>query len=261
MAVVAYRKRKRGVRQGGVTKYARLAYNTVVPRPMRSTLSAAGNVPLLLKSPGEWYRQGASSARGVDRWVKSKFGSKWGGVPRRKRISGGKIPAGGGGPPRMLNQISLQRAAHFTGTRMGRMVRGRKIHKVSKTRFKGVVIEHDAHNNVSGGRTVYFGHYTHPSKSCMNVIGYALAKYFGGVACGDVPTSLENGIGQDNATTTESGFRLLMYYRSSPESTTVSNTSFTVTNGMTYATFGQDRDWETHSLSSWHCLDQYHSPN
>ena len=76
--------------------------------------------------------------------------------------------------------------------------------KIDKLRKKGVVIESDETRTVTGSRTVYFGHYTHPIWGVQRVVCLALAKLIGRVVFKHVPSSIEDRVGgNDGFTKTE----------------------------------------------------------
>lgn len=122
--------------------------------------------------------------------------------------------------------------------KVDRRVRGKKVTGVSKMRRLGVEIEGDVAADATAARTVYIGHYTHPAKNVLNIIGYALAKYIGGVVSRHHPTSLNEVVGGQTASA-GSQFSVVFYYRTTLENETLSSAAFAVTAGMDYATFGE----------------------
>lgn len=164
------------------------------------------------------------------------------------RSSGvGRVRGHGFGPrspisplPRRYRYLSRRRKMkfHAGNSSYAKMFKGKKVLGIGMIRKKGVQIEFDSHTNVSGARTVYFGHYSHPSKSVLNVLGYALAKYLVTLSCKEVPQSMDQTVGQYGGVA-HSIFTIRIFYLTADEQNTALNTFFTVTSGMTYAQIGE----------------------
>lgn len=73
--------------------------------------------------------------------------------------------------------------------------------KIDKLRKKGVVIESDETRTVTGSRTIYFGHYTHPIWGVQRIVCLSLAKLIGRVVFKHIPSSIEDLVGGNDGFT------------------------------------------------------------
>lgn len=140
--------------------------------------------------------------------------------------------------PRPAVQRRRLQGMKMRGTPFGKMFRGKRIKRAPPMLLRGVGCEFDAHEVMTAPRTIYVGHYTHPSKTTIGVLAQALAKYIGRVACKDNPTSMDQIIGQAGGTHVLRGFHVMIYYQQEKEDTTSLEEKIAVGGGVTYLAFG-----------------------
>lgn len=70
-----------------------------------------------------------------------------------------------------------------------------KIFKPSSIPYKGIILRQEASVTATASRKVWFGHYTHPHKSVVTGICYALSKQLGWLMAKHKPTSLQESFG------------------------------------------------------------------
>lgn len=107
-----------------------------------------------------------------------------------------------------------------------------------------VVLGEDQTAAVSSLRTVYFGHYTHPHKAVLQVLGYAMAKWIGKVCYKHVPSTIEEEVGGPlGGSTVPSNVTMQIFYRDralNQETVLQTSSDIVITASTSYKQLGQD---------------------
>lgn len=153
---------------------------------------------------------------------KARIIARGGNLPTRRSLLPGLINRFGHKIPKGGNFGKFEKQGYrMLSARFAKTVKGKKKFTASVFKRKGVTVCEDIHTEVSGARTIYFGHYTHPHKAVIQSICHALAKYINLKCFKAQCASIEEQLGGES-TQLYGAFRVTIFYRADNQAATIS---------------------------------------